>query len=81
MRPEIGKGSDAARLRLEFRNSPLIDGKKIKSSGARGVIRPNADNVQAVIGQNVQFMADAFKNFASNGGASCGFFAEKTTRT
>lgn len=35
--------------------------KKIKSSGARGVILPNAGSVQAVIGQNVQFVADAFK--------------------
>lgn len=55
--------------------------KKIKSSGARGVIRPNAGSVQAVIGQNAQFVAAAFKNFTDNGGASCGFFAEKTTRT
>ena len=35
--------------------------KKIKSSGARGVIHPKADNVQVVIGQNVRFVADAFK--------------------
>ena len=81
MRPENGKRPAAARLHLEIPNSPLIDEKKIKSSGTRGVIRPNAGSVQVVIGQNVQFMADAFKNFASNGGASCGFFAEKTTRT
>ncbi|MBP5200026.1 MAG: PTS transporter subunit EIIC [Schwartzia sp.] len=49
------------RLRLEIRDSSLIDEKKIKSSGARGVIRPAAGNVQVVIGQNVQFVADEFK--------------------
>ena len=55
--------------------------KKIKSSGARGVIRPNAGSVQAVIGQNVSSWRTRSKNFTGNGGASCGFFAEKTTRT
>ena len=49
------------RLRLEIRDSSLIDEKKIKSSGAPGVIRPNAGNVHVVIGQNVQFVADEFK--------------------
>ena len=49
------------RLRLEIRDSALIDEKKIKTSGARGVIRPNAGSVQVVIGQNVQFVADEFK--------------------
>lgn len=61
IRPENGKRPAAARLRLEIRDSALIDEKKIKSSGARGVIRPNAGSVQVVIGQNVQFVADAFK--------------------
>ena len=60
MRPENGKRPAAARLHLEIRDSPLID-EKIKFSGARGVIRPNAGSVQAVIGQNVRFVADAFK--------------------
>ncbi len=60
MRPENGK-RPAARLHLKIRDSAPIDRKKIKSSGARGVIRPNAGSVQAVIGQNAQFVADAFK--------------------
>ncbi len=61
MRPESGKSPAAARLYLEIRDSSLIDEKKIKSSGAPGVIRPNAGNVHVVIGQNVQFVADEFK--------------------
>ncbi len=60
MRPENGKRPAAARLHLEIRNSTRST-EKIKSSGARGVIRPNAGSVQAVIGQNAQFVADAFK--------------------
>ena len=61
MRPENGKRPAAARLHLEIRDSAPIDRKKIKSSGARSVIRPNAGSVQVVIGQNVQFVADELK--------------------
>ncbi|MGM9668134.1 MAG: PTS transporter subunit EIIC [Faecousia sp.] len=49
------------RLRLEVKDRLLVDEKKIKSSGAAGVIRPGKTSVQVVIGTKVQFVADEFK--------------------
>ena len=49
------------RLRVEVKDSLLVDEKKIKSSGATGVIRPSKTSVQVVIGPKVQFVADEFK--------------------
>ena len=49
------------RLRLEVKDSSLVDEKKIKSAGAAGVIRPSKTAVQVVIGTKVQFVADEFK--------------------
>ncbi len=49
------------RLRLEVKDSALVDKDKIKSAGVRGVICPSAESVQVVIGQNVQFVAEEFK--------------------
>ncbi len=49
------------RLRLEIKDPKLVDEAKIKSSGVPGVIRPSAENVQVVIGQNVQFVAEELK--------------------
>ena len=49
------------RLRLEVKDSLLVDEKKIKSSGAAGVIRPGKTSVQVIIGTKVQFVADEFK--------------------
>lgn len=49
------------RLRLEVKDRLLVDEKKIKSSGAAGVIRPGKTSVQVVIGPKVQFVADEFK--------------------
>lgn len=49
------------RLRLEVRDYTLVDEKKIKSSGAAGVIRPSKTSVQVIIGTQVQFVADALK--------------------
>ena len=49
------------RLRLEVRDRLLVDEKKIKSSGAAGVIRPGKTSVQVIIGPKVQFVADEFK--------------------
>ena len=46
------------RLRLEIKDSTLIDEKKIKSAGARGVMRPSKTSVQVIIGTQVQFVAD-----------------------
>jgi PTS system N-acetylglucosamine-specific IIC component len=49
------------RLRLEVKDRLLVDEKKIKASGAAGVIRPGKSSVQVVIGPKVQFVADEFK--------------------
>ncbi len=52
------------RLRLEVKDRLLIDEKKIKSSGAAGVIRPGKTSVQVIIGPKVQFVYEAFKKIA-----------------
>ena len=52
------------RLRLEVKDNTLVDEKKIKSSGASGVIRPSKTTVQVVIGPKVQFVHDEFKKLA-----------------
>ena len=49
------------RLRLEVKDRLLVDEKKIKSSGASGVIRPGKTAVQVVIGPKVQFVCEAFR--------------------
>ena len=49
------------RLRLEVKDTTLVNEKKIKSSGAAGVIRPGKTSVQVIIGPKVQFVADEFK--------------------
>ena len=63
-----GKGNVASvdncitRLRLEVKDRLLVDEKKIKSAGVRGVLRPSKNGVQVIIGPKVQFVADEFKN-------------------
>ena len=52
------------RLRLEFKDRLLVDEKKIKSSGASGVVRPGKTSVQVIIGPKVQFVHDEFKKLA-----------------
>ena len=52
------------RLRLEVKDRLLVDEKKIKSSGASGVIRPGKTAVQIVIGPKVQFVFEEFKKIA-----------------
>ena len=52
------------RLRLEVKDRLLVDEKKIKSSGAAGVIRPGKTSVQVVIGPKVQFVYEEFKKLA-----------------
>ena len=45
------------RLRLEVKDSTLVNEKKVKSVSA-GVIRPSKTSVQVIIGPKVQFVAD-----------------------
>ena len=52
------------RLRLEVKDRLLVDEKKIKASGAAGVIRPGKTSVQVIIGPKVQFVYDEFKKLA-----------------
>ncbi len=52
------------RLRLEVKDRLLVDEKKIKASGAAGVIRPGKTSVQVIIGPKVQFVFDEFKKLA-----------------
>ena len=52
------------RLRLEVKDRLLVDEKKIKSSGASGVIRPGKTAVQVVIGPKVQLVYEEFKKIA-----------------
>ena len=52
------------RLRLEVKDRLLVDEKKIKASGASGVIRPAKNAVQVIIGPKVQFVYEAFKKIA-----------------
>ena len=49
------------RLRLEVVDESKVDEKKIKSSGASGVVKPGKGSVQVVVGTKVQFVADEFK--------------------
>ncbi len=53
------------RLRLEVKDRLLVDEKKIKSSGAAGVIRPGKTSVQVIIGPKVQFVFEEFKKLAN----------------
>ncbi len=52
------------RLRLEVKDRLLVDEKKIKASGASGVVRPGKTSVQVIIGPKVQFVCDEFKKLA-----------------
>ncbi len=46
------------RLRLEVKDDSKVDDKKVKSSGAAGVIHPGQGSVQVIIGPKVQFVAE-----------------------
>ncbi|MBQ7503680.1 PTS transporter subunit EIIB [bacterium] len=49
------------RLRMEVKNSALVNEARIKDAGARAVLRTGRNSVQVVIGTEVQFVADAFR--------------------
>lgn len=67
-----GKGNIASldncitRLRIEVNKYELVNEKKIKSSGAAGIIRPSKTAVQIVIGTKVQFVADEIKKILNS---------------
>ena len=49
------------RLRIDLRDSSLVNEKKIKSAGISGIIRPGKSSIQIIVGTKVQFVADAMK--------------------
>ena len=49
------------RLRMEVKDYTQVNEKKIKASGARGIIRPSKTSVQVIIGTQVQNVADEMK--------------------
>lgn len=49
------------RLRLEVKDSTLVNDKRIKSTGIPGIIKPSKTAVQIVVGTHVQSVADALK--------------------
>lgn len=52
----------ATRLRLEVKDTTIINDKKVKSSGAAGIIKPGKTTAQVIVGTQVQFVADALKD-------------------
>ncbi len=60
------------RLRFEIKDYTKVDEKKIKSAGVAGVIRPNKNNVQVIVGTKGSVCSrrnpeDAVKHFYSTG--------------
>ncbi|MGL4523537.1 MAG: N-acetylglucosamine-specific PTS transporter subunit IIBC [Bacilli bacterium] len=51
----------ATRLRLTVLDSAIIDEGKLRSLGARGVVKLNKTTVQVIIGTNVQFVFEDIK--------------------
>ncbi|KHD16421.1 N-acetylglucosamine-specific PTS transporter subunit IIBC [Clostridium butyricum] len=49
------------RLRLEIKDQTKVNEKIIKSAGVSGVIRPGKNSLQVIVGTQVQFVADEFK--------------------
>ncbi|ORT99282.1 PTS system, N-acetylglucosamine-specific component [Anaerovibrio sp. JC8] len=55
----------ATRLRLELKDTSLVDEKKLKTAGAKGVISLDNSSIQVVIGMKVQKVADALRELTS----------------
>ena len=51
----------ATRLRLDVKDSTLVNEKAVTAAGAAGVIRPSKNACQVVIGTQVQFVYDELK--------------------
>ncbi|OCS87252.1 N-acetylglucosamine-specific PTS transporter subunit IIBC [Caryophanon latum] len=55
------------RLRLTLGDTAIIDEKRLKNYGARGVMKLSKTNAQVVIGTSVEFLAEAMKARVQNG--------------
>ncbi|MGL4336328.1 MAG: N-acetylglucosamine-specific PTS transporter subunit IIBC [Turicibacter sp.] len=51
----------ATRLRLEVKDTTIIQDKELKSIGARGIVRLSKTSVQVIVGPSVEFVADGMK--------------------
>lgn len=49
------------RLRLDVKDSSLVDDAAIKRLGVAGVLKPNKTSVQVIVGTQVEFVANALK--------------------
>ncbi|PRO67084.1 N-acetylglucosamine-specific PTS transporter subunit IIBC [Alkalicoccus urumqiensis] len=49
------------RLRMKVHDMDQVDESKLKSAGARGVMRLNRTDIQVVVGTDVEFVADKMK--------------------
>lgn len=53
------------RLRLTVKDTGRVDETSIKRAGARGVVKIDKQNVQIIVGTDVEFVADHLKGIAS----------------
>lgn len=51
----------ATRLRLELKDTSIVNDKELKKNGARGTVKVSNTSYQVIVGTNVQFVADAIK--------------------
>ena len=49
------------RLRINVHDDSVIDERQIKTSGAHGVVKPGKNNVQVVVGTEVEHVAEEMK--------------------
>lgn len=52
------------RLRLELKNSDIVDEARIKKLNVAGILKPAKNNLQIIIGPDVQFVADELRVIA-----------------
>lgn len=51
----------ATRLRLELKDTSIVNEKELKKNGAKGTVKISNTSYQVIVGTNVQFVADAIK--------------------
>jgi len=51
----------ATRLRIELKDTTMIQDGKLKANGAAGIIKPSKTSAQVIVGPKVQFVADEMK--------------------
>lgn len=51
----------ATRLRLQIEDITIIDERALKYHGAKGIMKVNKNNLQIIVGTDVEFVADALR--------------------